>query len=304
VATPPWPQASRVDAGAGSGIDLAALLRFARHPARDMARVLVGYAEDAAPALDDDEDFALDGLGRFRLVERLLDLLTPGEPPRERLLREVRAEGLLPAGHAADAPFDEACERARRLLRALRAGPGLAVAEAPRVIAVSCGRWQLTGSLPILDSRGVVLARAGRWHGQHALELALCATLARMAGLAAQPAWAIAESGPGVAAWRLDSTRLPGDWLARFLAIFERSRHTPLPLWRKSSWAHASAADSARMKAARSFWDDGFRHAGEHAERPCAVLARAFDDPLGAEFEALSLELLAPIAALLEPVRG
>ena len=246
-----------------------------------MARVLVGYAEDAAPVVGDDEDFVLDGLGRFRLAERLVGLLAADEVPRGSLLRTVRAEGLLPAGHAAEAPFDEACERARRLLRALRAGPGLAPAEAPRMIAVSCGHWRISGSLPTLDSRGVVLARCGRWHGQHALELALGAKLACMAGLAAQPAWALAESGPAVQAWRLDPARLPDDWLARFIDLYQRSRRVPLPLWRKTSWAHASADEADRMKAARAEWEDGFRHGGEHGDPASAVLARAFDDPLG-----------------------
>ena len=304
VAAPPWPGQAGESGGAPveSGIDLAALLRFARHPARDMARVLVGYVEDAAPALGDDEDFALDGLGRFRLVERLVELLAADELPRGHVLRAVRAEGLLPAGHAALAPFDEACERARRLLRALRAGPGLAPADAPRMIAVSCGPWRITGSLPILDSRGVVLARAGRWHGQHALELALSAKLGCMAGLATQPAWALAESGPAVEAWRLDATRLSEDWLARFIGLYQRSRCVPLPLWRKTSWAHANANEAERMKAARAEWEDGFRHGGEHGDPATAVLARAFDDPLGAEFEQVSRELLVPVAAVMEPV--
>ena len=189
------------------------------------------------------------------------------------------------------------------MLRALRAGPGLAPAEAPRMIAVSCGHWRITGSLPTLDSRGVVLARAGRWHGQHALELALSAKLGCMAGLATQPAWALAESGPAVEAWRLDATRLSEDWLARFIGLYQRSRRVPLPLWRKTSWAHANANEAERMKAARAEWEDGFRHGGEHGDPATAVLARAFDDPLGVEFEQVSRELLVPVAAVMEPVR-
>lgn len=305
-ATPPWP-AHQGDSGGApveTRIDLASLLQFARHPARDMARVLLGYVEEAAQGPGDDEDFVLDGLGRYRLAERLVALLAAGEPLRGDLLQAVRAEGLLPAGHAAVAPFDEACERARRLLRALRAGPGLAPVEAPRMIAVSCGHWRITGSLPILDSRGVVLARPGRWHGQHALELALSAKLANMAGLAAQPAWAIAESGPAVAAWRLDPARLPDDWLARFIGVYQRSRREPVPLWRRTSWAHASADEADRMKAARAAWEDGFHHGGERGDPASAVLARAFDDPLGAEFAQVSRELLVPVATLLVPAHA
>ena len=58
------------------------------------------------------------------------------------------------------------------------------------------------------------------------------------------------------------------------------------------------------MKAARAAWEDGFRHGGEHGDPATAVLARAFDDPLGAEFEQVSRELLVPVAAVMEPVHA
>ena len=73
------------------------------------------------------------------------------------------------------------------------------------------------------------------------------------------------------------------------------------PGWRRSSWAHAGAADP--MKAARAAWETTPRHEGEQADPPSAVLARAFADPLGGEFAQLADNLLRPIAAVMEPTR-
>lgn len=300
---PPWPAPVAAMAGTPATIDLAALLRFVRHPARDMARVLVGYTEEAESVLEDDEDYALDALGSYRLCEHLVFALAQGERPREELLAMARAEGLLPAGHAADAAFDDACARAGRLLRALRAGPGVPAPAPPLELSLEVGRWRLDGSLPALDARGVVLARAGRWHGQHALELALSAAIAHAAGIVSAPAWAIAESGRALEAWRLDPARLPVDWLQRLLETYERSRVQPLPLWRRTSWAHAGAGAADPMKPARAAWETTQRHEGEQADPPSAVLARAFADPLGGEFAQLADSLLRPIAAAMEPTR-
>jgi len=301
----PWPSAPAPAHAGSASVALDELLRFVRHPARDMARRLLGYVPDDTPPLDDSESFELDGLGEWRLRDRLVGAIARHEAGRDELLARTRAEGLLPAGHAGGRAFDTQWHRARDMVDMLRRHPGLPSGELPQPIALSIDGLHLHGTLSALDSRGVVLARAGKWHGSHALELALSSVVARAAGRAPQPAWGIGESGDELVCWRLDPARLPPDWLARLLATWHQAQFAPLPLWRRASWAYAATPPGKGPAAhALATWQGDGRHHCELDDDASALLARAFADPLGTEFVRIAEALLVPVSAALEVVDG
>lgn len=282
----------------GGDVGVEALLKFVRHPARDFARRALGLKLEYDSPVEPSESFALDGLGKFLVDERLIEAIAAGADGDDALMPVVRSEGLLPAGHAAHAAFGDALVRAHAFVQAWRDGPGLRGGQPPIPLDVRVGGWRVRGSLPDLDRGRVVVVRPSNWYGSQWMTVGLGAALAHLAGADDSPAWALERAKGVPVAWRLDPALLPAHWLADVLALWARAGVGPVPLWRKASWAFAEYADvdldRARKEALKT-WSGDYIWDGECDDDATAVAARAYDDPLGPEFEELAVHVLGPL---------
>ena len=100
-------------------VDLESLIRFFSHPTRYLFQTRLNIRlETAEEEIESREPFAADGLGVFKLKERLLDLTLRGQPHDGLAL--ARAGGLLPHGSMGEVLFENETEFIDRFAERLK----------------------------------------------------------------------------------------------------------------------------------------------------------------------------------------
>ncbi len=286
------------DAGEPAALDVAGLRAFWRNPARALLRDGLGITlPRAEEPVERFEPFALEGLARWQLGDRLLGLLLAGHAP-EAVAALVDAEGRLPHGAAGAAAFAEV-EAAIRPLAArvaqARAGPPLP----PLAVALALDGLRLGGELDGLDAGGLLDCTASKLAPQHWLDawlrhLILCACAPP--GVAPASRFLAADGG-----FELPPLT-PADALPPLAALARLAwtgRRRALPFFRKASAAYARAAlagkadpDAQALKA----WTTDARHHGDD-EDPWAGYLWRDAEPLAPPFADLALAVYRPLAA-------
>ncbi len=240
-------------------VTLTQLDRFLRHPVKYFVNSrLQVYLQEEEPE-EDEEVFALDGLQRFFLKQRLVEDRLLGKIPSRRWLS---AEGMLPHGAFADLVFGHETEQVAPLVDQLEAYVGVRPEQVPVDIAfdVDAVARRLTGQIKgIYPGLGLLRWRPATLKGGDLLSLwlahlAWCAT-----GGAGAKHSALYTIGESFVIRETLSPDLARSEIARYLAWYWEGIHRPLLILPKSSYAYAlrehgnGTADP--MNAARSNWN-------------------------------------------------
>lgn len=273
---------------------------FLIDPARTQVRWRGAHLGERDDPVEDDEPFALDGLAAYRARHRVLDaLVSDASTSPVDLADRLRAEAMLPPGHAGERAFATVWESAWGTHRAFQA------VAAGRPLTEFTGRRFIDGvdfdvRIGDADAGGVVRLSAGRLNGKRRLAAWLdMLVLCLMRDRCDLSAVLVGLDDTIV----LPAPADPRAELRRLLEIWHQARSTPVPIYPATSAAYAAArcgprGDAARAAAkARAAWHGDGHRPGEREDVACRELARCFPtfdiDP----FADLALGLYAPVFA-------
>jgi exodeoxyribonuclease V gamma subunit len=286
-------------AGGVRDVSLEELQDFLSHPARWFCRRRLGlWLREAEAALEEDEPLELDTLERWALGSEILAQHARGAPLDALLERAVRGGDLPPGALGAKPRADLARSVAQRLADAARH----ACAGAPRATSfeIELPGVRLAGALSdrVGEARFATL-QFGKL-GTHR-ELAVWVrhvVASRVLGPVESFLFGAPEGAcSGV---RFAPVADPDPILREWLAWLDLAEQRPLPIYRAASRAFACGAakglEQARAEARTAFEGDP-RPGGDRADPYVELVVRGDPEPLGAEFEARSRALFAPLLA-------
>lgn len=276
---------------------------FFRNPSRFFLRNRLGVALDLPQVeFPGSEPFSLEGLDRYLLGARALEERLAGRPADE-LFAVLRAEGRLPPGRAGEIEFRELWRVAGRMARVLEASGAATGVPVERSILSAAG-IELAALLPGQGASGVVRTRFARVRAADRLglwveHLAFCRR-----GPSPPPA---GFRSLLVGLDQVVRLRPPPDAAAvldDLVALFREGRRRPIPFFPESSLAFFRRLEEghpprAALAFARRIWEGDEDREGESAD-PWHRRCHGDGDPLGEEFQALSLRVWEPLRRCLE----
>ncbi len=289
------PQTSQV-------IELEHLLRFFSHPVRYFFNQRLGIRIPEERVIDDDEDFALDGLQKWKLAMRVAERYLQGVEPD---LLQYRAEGLLPHGAAAFAEWDALQRNNRGLLAALASLREQTATARPVVQRLDDGR-ELRGEVSACYAgTGLVHFSASKSATSRASLLlwlnhvALCAS----GQLATDETSRLLLPGANGVEFRPLEASQASALLRAYLDLYAQGQTRPLPLFAETShaWAQQQDPEAARRKARNAWLSGDFEQAppGDRDDPFIRIalhkgVADPLDDP---QFKRLAREVFGPLVA-------
>ena len=277
-------------------VALEDLARFFLRPAEFVLRRRLGLSlRIHGNALENEDPFAPDFEAGLRLRAWMLRLIERGLDPPEILAR-MQSHPDAPAGRLGEIELTELLDRARIFFeRRARAAHGLQ--DAPFEFRIDTGEGLLSGTLGGLGAAGMLRASFAPSGARARIEcwvhhLALCAV--------APPGIALRTQFLGeLECFHFESAAGARERLAAMLRAFRAGQCRPLPFFPRAGLAYVAKNDA---KAARKVWMGSNRsHPGE-ADDPWIRLAFREDvsGAIGAEFERLTREILAPLRVALK----
>jgi exodeoxyribonuclease V gamma subunit len=274
-------------------VDLESLIRFFAHPARYLFQNrLKVRLETAEEEIEGREPFALDGLGVFKLKERLLDMRLREEPHDGLAL--ARAGGLLPHGSMGAVRFEDETEFIDRFAQKLKPMlPRKPLDPVPFELAAE--DVTLTGALTGLSRDGLLdyrvatanaRARIQAWIQHLALNAFAPTGVERTSRCVAQDCmltFAPVENARAL--------------LEQLLALYWTGLHRPLHFFPRTACAYAEHGDISYK--VRSVWLGGRDVRGE-CEDAYYNLAFRGTDPLDDEFKMLAQTVFVQMNAVLK----
>jgi exodeoxyribonuclease V gamma subunit len=247
-------------------VEVEDLVRFAQHPVRAFLRGRLGVSVgDVFEDVEDDLAIELDGLGRYRVGQRLVDAQLDGVDGRSAILAEI-ARGDLPPGVLGRPVVDGVFPIAERIVQAAAAVLDEDAPVGSIDVRVDAGGRAVRGTVPGVCGdvvRTVAYARLSPRHRAAAWVRLLALTAAQpdrafrayTIGRASGSAIAVARIGPlGDDAGTRRANAL--EHLAALLDLHDRGMREPLPLYCATSAAYAEATASGAdpVAAAREAW--------------------------------------------------
>ena len=286
------------------------LLLFYKNPARWFAQKRLGtYTGHDRQLLDDTERFVIDGLDKYSLDDRLLNLAT-GQPPEadwgEEMLREVLlAEGTLPHGPAGAASLRERQVEIGRFTRQLEeAGlilqPGKAID-----VDMELGDFKIRGQLTRFAAETQLCLRPATIKGGDFLQAWLRHLLWHAQPGANAAGTAVVGSDKGkLEQYTLTAPNDAAAHLSDLLELFWLGQSAPLRLFPQSSHAFAKKIQSdpdaiaPAMKVAREKWE-GSEFSFPEKDDDYYDLCFRHTDPLeGDDFSDTARRVFGPILEL------
>ncbi len=273
------------------------LVRFFEHPARFLVSERLGLQlEVETLELESREPFVLDGLGRYGLYQRLLELILDGID-RDHAYTLVRTGGLLPHGQVGANIFAHEWTRiirfAARVRRALQPLP-----HDPVELDYPHDGLRLRGWLDRLTASGLIDYRPAKIKPKDRLRLwlrHLLLNLGRPAGV--EPSSRFLGLDGELA---LAPVADPAAQIAPLLALYQRGLSEPLPLLPATSWAYAAALQEGKdtgdaLNDARKCWLGDGHHEGEYQRDPyLSLIWRGRDDIFDETFQDLACQVWQP----------
>ncbi len=296
----PLPPESLENSGAAAPVPLEDLVAFLRNPARFYLRRLGVRMDRPQAAIEESEPFALEGLERYRLGNRILEERLAGSTALD-LLEALRSEGKLPPGRAGEVEFRELWRTADLMARSLHARGLRPTAHRERKI-FAAGNLRVSADLPDRGTEGVVRLRFARVSPAELLavwieHLAFC----RCADPPAEENKSFLLGTDRLAFFERPSD--PGVLLDRLVAVFLEGRRRPIPFFPATSYEFSrrrreGIPQRAALASARRIWEGDDHREGEFRD-PAVKRCHAGGDPLGEEFQELSLRVWDPILSCL-----
>ena len=270
-------------------IDLAALQRFIRSPARHFLQERLGIRlETEDEALDDHEPFTLGGLAYFELCRTALVHRSEGLDAAESL-KLVRAAGQLPHGSAGDVLHAGAMKEIAPLHAALVGAGRLHGVQ----VGLQCGDIRLSGNVEGVGEALRVAAHPGKLKPHHQL----VHWVAHLALNAAGHALPTAVHGIDRSAFFAPVSDAMAQ-LRTLLDLMSQGLCEPLPFFPQTAWAYAKAVAKGKgdpYDAARKEWLGAQKQRGECEDEWFALAFRGRHDPLDAHFADLALTIYGPM---------
>ncbi len=282
----------RLPASTAAVVELDAFLQFFANPTAHLLRRRLGIRlEEAELPVSHREPFVLDGLAAFTLRTELLARLTEGRP-RDALLRELGARGLLPHGRVGEVELGRQRavveDFAERLAACAGGEPGETI---PFDLAL--GGMQLRGELREVVRDGLLDYRLSRPKARDQLRLWIRHLL--LHAVRPRPeGWVSTWLGTKEAIL-FGAVAEPRPALAALAEIYQEGQHRLLPLFPATSLAWAEA-ETGKRDEARQVWEGNDYADGERVDAHLAYAWREVD-PLDAEFERLAERVMAPLVA-------
>ena len=280
-------------------VTLDELTRAFANPARAFQQALgmATYTEETL--LEDDEPFALDGLGKWRVRNGLLARwLECGKGFRPQDCRaEFAARGWLPLGEAGRLAFEDIAADTAALVAAVREVIGEGLPET-REIDLALGDWQVRGSIAdVYSTTGFVFARAGKlrakdrlaiWVRHLALAVGDKEITSHFVGLDKGKVEHVAWSAVGNAAAELE----------KLCELYARIQRDPLPLLPDLSYVFSEEAagqgEDAAYDKVVSGWNSEWRIVDGDSDYAEVFRGRELFDP---SFGELAKAVFDPIRA-------
>lgn len=217
------------------------LQRFFADPARGFLKqaLAMHWPRDDHEDVDAEPLSPNDGLLRYALTSRLLRMPTHDDAEFLREKQRLRAQGLLPPGHYADAAIElarESDEGLYALVRRFTAGAE-SLPAVTRTLELPDGTL-LTGTFEGLYPNGLLRADGGKLHGRRVLRAWLDALFATACGVADRTRLIGFVEGDKPCALpmpRMDAAEAIRK-LAAFVALYHQGLRAPLPLFPRTSW--------------------------------------------------------------------
>lgn len=288
-------------------VTLQDLLRFFRHPSRELLEARLGIRLNVGDdALQDDEAFVPDRAAQRELATLLLPALLHGAGP-ETALQAARASPVWPPGDLGTAALAAEVDALVNFAAHARAAtasavmPPLHVSDTFQIDGIP---WTLVGSFTDLRPEGLVrwrtppAAAATPAQGPDLLNawlqhLLLCLGLQRTARSDVSPVttWLAADSD-----WVFNSVADPHHHLHTLLALFEQGHCQPLHFYPRTSWVQASKPGSD--SAARTMWAaNPHKPFADSADAYNRLALRGVADPLDDHFRELAQTVFGPLLA-------
>lgn len=279
------------------------LLGWLGHPLRAFFRHQLPLYLPEAERAEDIEPFALDGLARYQLADRLL-----GPSALRPDLERVRREGIFPLGMPGDLAWLTLTGKVAALEQAAARLPGapfLAMDYQPLVVEFASLKLRLAGVprhrvASASGGQALLLCRPGPVRGLDLARLALeRALLAPDPGNV--PAYAIGLDRSDLQTTRLLPLVDLDAWIRSLLVWRHLGLQEPLAAFRKSAEAYAASmqrwGDPQRAHgAAMRKWEDG--DFPESTDPHHALIARHHDDLLSTDvFRQFAVDLFMPLYA-------
>ena len=219
-------------------------LAFFAHPGRYFLRRSLGVAfPRTTEILVDEESFVPDGLGHYRLRDRLVSDLLASPPSLlatnfDNLRRRAQAEDELPLGAVGEAVFAEELARALAFQSKVRASYQER-AFVDHSILVDFEGFSIEGRLRRLDGGGVNLHRSGRIRARDQLDLWIRHLLLLVAEHQRSPL--VSEYCGWAESCRFAEVAEAPKYLRALIAYYRQGQLSPLALFPETGLAYAEA---------------------------------------------------------------
>ena len=284
-------------------IDLAALVTFFADPVRFLFQRRLEARFEGLPSLPEDrEPFALAGLDKYTLAQRLVERGLAGryEPDYQDV---ALASGRLPHGAVGDCHYRALAGQVQTFVGKVQ--PFLAGKEVScHEVDLELAGFRLRGNIPLF-SRGLVHFRYADLKIKDFLRFWIAHLALHLAGNQTTiPPGILLGRGEG---WRFHPPATAAADMARLLAKYEEGMQKPLPLFPLSSWKYGQEvfgngkSRAEGLQAAARIWYGGEEQPGE-GDHPYYRLCFRGRDPLDEEFEDLAAMVLQPLFAAREKI--
>ena len=275
------------------------LLYFWKNPSAFFCGKTLGLQwDDREIVLEDDEPFALVGLGGYHIASLCVDSLLEGEAPE---VEKMRATGFLPQGVVGDMECAKMAMRAEMLVAQLK----------PKIVSpcenvhtlVTCGEYILDVSLVHLYESGQVLKRvSGKIDGRHILQAWLSHLVLQLVDTPCPKTTFLIGTTEMVEFHSVENSE---EMLLKLLTLYRTGLCEPIPFFAKSSWVYSrhyfekQDGFSALNKARKTFNPDYGQFLKE-SDDPAIVRCFGADYVLDSPFEILASEVFSEMFSVLE----
>ena len=284
-------------------VDLDNLVRFFFHPAKFFLRERLDLRlPNEQRILEEREPFELAGLPKYGIEQDLLAKQLAGANLEEDESL-VRATGQLPLGQVGQSKYLQLTRSAQRFAEIVQQNAGSRI-RPPISIDRPIGPWRLTGRIDNLTERGLLRYRLTKLKPNDMLRVWIL--LLALNCEAPTRAILVGEDIRQVYGPVAKSEAQ----LEKLLQIYWRGLCEPLPFFSRSSYAFAAqtlapAGKKEPLEKAFEQWE-GSGWGVTHAEKDDPYIELAFrhrPDPLGEEWERLSLQIFGPLLARCEETK-
>nr|NIR48549.1 exodeoxyribonuclease V subunit gamma [candidate division KSB1 bacterium]NIR69021.1 exodeoxyribonuclease V subunit gamma [candidate division KSB1 bacterium]NIS24093.1 exodeoxyribonuclease V subunit gamma [candidate division KSB1 bacterium]NIT71012.1 exodeoxyribonuclease V subunit gamma [candidate division KSB1 bacterium]NIU24720.1 exodeoxyribonuclease V subunit gamma [candidate division KSB1 bacterium] len=285
-------------------VRLSDLYRFFRNPCQFLLNRRLGvYLDESTAVLEEKETFALRGLDRYKVAEKLLEKKVAGLDT-EDVKRAAIASGQLPHGAVGEYEVDTLNEKLEQfVLKTERYLKGRELE--PLGIDLKLNEFHLTGHLDQITQSGLVVYRFARvqakdhlrvWIQHLALNACAAGATPRESYLAGVDS---AKDGNWVG-WRFRPLDHSTEILTRLLQIYWEGLREPLRFFPNSAFAFIGRLKQGwkeewARRSARKRW---FGSDSERGEREDLYFQLCFGkeiDPLSQEFQTLASDVFSPV---------